>query len=176
MNKEYYTRKEQNLTAYALLRHQNTSIGVPSTSSAFRLLDGTGNPRSYPATEENLVTVLSAYGIRLSSLTHLARIHADEYDAELEVISHVAAYFDIASTRIIDSIPQLFETMFASRFAQELEERLTIDLKLLGDGGVDRCKKYVRDESDIQFNRDKLLREKKILKEALATIDRFYNS
>jgi hypothetical protein len=109
-------------------------------------------------------------------LTHLARIHADEYDAELEVISHVAAYFDIASTRIIDSIPQLFETMFASRFAQELEERLTIDLKLLGDGGVDRCKKYVRDEPDIQFNRDKLLREKKILKEALATIDRFYNS
>lgn len=178
MNKEYLKRKEENLTAYAVLRHKDATTGLPSClgSSVFRLQDGSGALRTFSATDDNLVTVLSAYGVHLSSPTQLARIHADEFDAELDVISHVAAYFDIASTRIIDNIPQLFETMFASKFAHELEERLTTDLKLLGTGGLDRCKRYVRDEPDIQFRRDTLSRERKILKEALATIDRFYNS
>ena len=176
LNKEYLKRKEENLAAYALLRHRNTSPDLPftsSSSSTFRLQDGTFS-RAYAATEENLVTVLSAYGIRLSSLTQLARIHADEFDAELDVIAHVAAYFDIASTRTIDNIPQLFESRFASKFVLRLEEELATKLNLFGEGGLERCRMYARDEPNIQVRRERLIREKKILEDALATIDRFY--
>src|ERR1700726_1236327 len=86
LNKEYQKRKEANLTAYALLRHQNSSTGLPfTTSGSFRLQDGsTARSISYLATEENLITVLSAYGIPLLSLTQLARLYMDEYDAELD--------------------------------------------------------------------------------------------
>jgi hypothetical protein len=119
------------------------------------------------------VTVLSAYGIRLSSLTQLARIHADEFDAELDVIAHVAAYFDVAATRTIDNIPQLFESAFASKFVLRMEE-LASKLKLVGEGGLERCRMYVRDEPDIQVKRDRLIREHRILEDGLATIERFY--
>ena len=173
MNKEYLNRKEENLTAYTLLRHQNES-GLPyTTSGSFRLQDGNGS-RSYSASEENLVTVLSAYGIHLTSLRQLARLHADEFDAELDVISHVSAYFDIASQRIIDDIPQVFETIFALRFFNELKDNLASDLKLVGDGGLENCKRYVRDEPDIQMTRDKFDRQRRILKDALDTVDHFY--
>jgi hypothetical protein len=177
LNKEYLKRKEDNLAAYALLRHRNTSPDPPftsSSSSTFRLQDGNFS-RAYAATEENLVTVLSAYGIRLSSLTQLARIHADDFDAELDVIAHVAAYFDIAATRTIDNIPQLFESGFASKFVLRLEEELATKLKLVGEGSLERCRMYVRDEPDIQVKRDRLVREQRILEDALATIDRFYD-
>jgi hypothetical protein len=92
----------------------------------------------------------------------------------LDVIAHVAAYFDIASTRTIDNIPQLFESRFASKFVLRLEEDLVTKLNLFGEGGLERCRMYVRDEPDIQERRERLIREKKILEDALATIDRFY--
>ena len=177
LNKEYQNRKEANLTANALLRNQNSSTGLPFTTSGhFRLQDGaTRMVHNYPATEENLITVLYAYGIQLPSLTQLARLHADEYDAELDVIAHVTAYFDIASTRVVDNIPQLFESSFASRFQQDLEENLAKRLKIM-DGGEARCRMYVRDEPLIQSRRENLMRDKKILRAALEKIDMFYQS
>jgi hypothetical protein len=111
------------------------------------------------------------YEIRLSSLTQLARIHADDFDTELNVIAHVAAYFDVAAIRTIDNIPQLFESAFASKFVLRMEE-LASKLKLVG--GLERCRMYVRDEPDIQVKRDRLIREHRILEDALKTIERFY--
>lgn len=90
-----------------------------ATSGNFKLHDASGAPRSYPASEENLVTVLSAYGTHLSSLKQLARIHEDEFDVELDVIFYVTASFDVSSKRIIDDIPKLFETIFALHFGQD---------------------------------------------------------
>ena len=69
----------------------------------------TGQTKLYPTSEEKLCTILAAYGITISSLKQLARIHQDEYDTELEVMAHVTAYFDIGSKRIIDDIPNIWK-------------------------------------------------------------------
>jgi Dynamin GTPase effector domain len=176
LNKQYLNIKEECVTTFALMRHGRSSSGLLpcATEGNFKLTDASGNPRTYPASEENLVTVLSAYGIHLSSLKQLSRIHEDEYDAELDVISHVTAYFDVSSKRIIDDIPKLFETIFALDFGQELEKHLAKNLKLVEDGGVGTCKRYIRDEPDIQSKRDDLSRHHQILKTALDTVDGFF--
>jgi len=110
----------------------------------------------------------------LSSLKQLARIHHDDYDEELEVISHITAYFDISSKRLIDDVPKLFETVFAFDLGQELERNLAMNLNLIGDGGVENCKRYIQDEPDVQFKRDELIRQEGILKSALRTVDQFH--
>jgi len=173
LNRQYDTIRQEWLTTYVLRRHEDSSR-VSTSYPGFRLTDSTGNPRTFQASEENLRTVLSAFGIDLSSLKQLVRIHHDEYDHELEVISHITAYFDISSKRLIDDIPKVFETVFAFYFGKELERNLAMNLKLVGDGGVETCKRYVQDEPDVQFKRDELVRQEGILKSALTTVDQFH--
>jgi hypothetical protein len=170
---EYVHAKGDRGTDFALARHKNKQQPLPN-GDLFRLPDTTGASRSFRATEEVLLCVLSAYGIHMSSSKELVRIYQDEYDAELEVISHVAAYFDVASKRVIDDIPKLFETVFARDFGLELGRMLTADLKLVGPGGLDNCARFIRDELDVQAKRDDLNRQQDILVKALDTVSRFF--
>jgi hypothetical protein len=178
LNRQYYISMQHEwLTTYALKRHNESRSDCTLAStpcSSIRLTDSTGNPRIFQASEENLCTVLSAFGIHLSSLKQLARIHHDDYDDELGVISHITSYFEISSKRLIDDIPKVFETVFACDFGQELERNLAMNLKLVGEGGVETCKRYIQDEPDVQFKRDDLMRQAGILKNALTTVDHFH--
>jgi hypothetical protein len=175
LNKEYLKLKEQCLTSYVINRRQTAPSGKLSNanSSTFRLEDTSGRNHYFSVSEQNLMTVLSAFGIHLPSVRELARIQEDEYNVELDMISHVAAYFDIASKRIVDDIPMLFETMFALKFGQELAECLTIRLKLVGIGGLDNCIRYAREKPDVQAKRNHLTRQEEVLRNALSKFDQF---
>jgi hypothetical protein len=173
MNKaEYNKTKEGNVTAFAALRHRAPLS--PAERTSFTLMDANGISRSYPATEENLLKVVAAFGFHLSSSKDLVRLNDDECQAELDVISHVVAYFDIASRRLIDEIPQVFETVFAREFGENLNKVLTTKLNLVGEKGLDNCARYIRDEPDIEAKRARLTRMRKILDKARETIERFY--
>jgi hypothetical protein len=102
------------------------------------------------------------------------RIYVDEYQAELNVISHVIAYFDISSKRLIDDIPKIFESIFARKFGLKLKESLTTKLELVGDGSLELCSRYIKDEDNIQIQREDLTRQQEILIKALRTVDRFF--
>jgi len=168
---EYIKSQMEAVTEFALLRHGKE--GLPSTNgSNFYLTDVTGQTRSFKATEDTLLTVLASFGLHLSSSKQLVRIHQDKYHSELEVIAHVATYFEIASKRLIDDIPQIFETVFALEFGLELARVLTTNLKLVGDQGLENCSKYTRDEPDIQANRAFLTRQEEILERAFQTLER----
>jgi hypothetical protein len=170
---EYIRAKEENITAFALRRHSNASLPF-TNGSRFQLTDISGMSRQFSATEENLLNVLSAYGIRLSSSKDLVRIYVDEYQAELDVIAHVVAYFDISSKRLIDDIPKIFEERFAHGFAIKLAKSFTTKLNLTGERGLDNCARYVRDEPDIQEKRRELSRKQRILMRALKTVEDFH--
>jgi hypothetical protein len=173
MNKaEYIKAKAGNIISFASRRH-----GTPlprEERSSILLSDWDGVSRRHSATEENLVKVLQAFGIHISSVQDLARLHEDEYHAELDVMSHVAAYFDISSKRLIDDIPQVFETVFARDFGEKLRNSLTINLNLIDEKGLDNCQRYIRDEPNVQARRDHLDRLRSILENAKETIDRFF--
>ena len=152
-----------------------TRAPLPSSERAsFSLLDNNGASRYYPATEENLLKILVSFGFPLSSSKDLVRLHNDEYQAELDVISHVAAYFDISSKRLIDDIPQVFETVFARDFGEKLNKVLTTNLGLVGERGLNNCVRYIRDEPDVEAKRENLNRQRNILCKARETIDRFF--
>jgi Dynamin GTPase effector domain len=181
LNEEYTTWFEEQRTALAIGRHGSpVSSHCPphvTPSHHFELVDAASGQRKLFATsEENLCTVLAAYGINLSSMEQLARIHKDDYDAELEVIAHVKAYFEVASKRIIDDIPMIFETNFAISFAKNLETYLPEKLNLVGPGGLENCTRYVCDEPDIQKKRKDWTRQLEILKKAETKLIKFYIS
>jgi hypothetical protein len=174
MNKaEYIKAKAGNVILFAGRRH-----GTPLPSEERGSISLTDYPgctsRRYPATEETVIKVLKAYGICISSVQDLARLHEDEYHAELDVMSHVAAYFDISSKRLIDDIPQVFETVFAGDFGEKLRNSLTTNLNLIDEKGLDNCQRYIRDEPNVQAKRDHLDRLRSILENAKETIDRFF--
>jgi len=170
-SKEYMARKEEHLTSFALARHQNSDSSLPfAASGTVRVQDTSGAHRTFATSEENLLTVLAGYGIHMSSMKQLVRIHDDEYHAEMDVISHVAAYFDVSSKRIVDNVPMSFETVFARDFGKDLRRCLTTNLKLVGAHGVENCERYIRDEPNLRARRDELTRQLEILKSAMETV------
>lgn len=174
LNKEEYAKtKDENVTEFSIKRNGPDSL--PKTNGAlFILEDIQGRSFQFRATEEILLKVLSAYGIHLSSAKELVRIHVDVYQAELDVIAHVIAYFDIASKHLIDTMPKIFEKRFANQFGQKLADVLTTRLNLIGDGGLQTCSRYSRDEPHIQERRRELTRKQKILTKALKTVEDFH--
>ena len=178
-NDQYKVWKEEHRTDLAVSRHggspHDLRAGHIQSSGSFKLRDGlSGQPHSYTTSFENLATVLEAYGVHIDSLKQLARLHPDPYDSELEVIAHVLSYFDIASKRIIDDIPMVFENSFALTFAHELETKLQQQLGLIGTGGLEVCARYAADEPEIQKCREDLTRQLAILKKAEETVHKFH--
>lgn len=162
--------KEQYKTEFAHRRNQKkSSASISRTSHTIR--DGSGNFQSISQnsiTEDVLVGHLNAKGYKITDAKQLARLHGpDEYETELTVISDVWAYFDIASKRIIDIMPMLFEVVFARDLGRELQNDLTSDLKLVGRQGVQNCESYARDDEDVHQRRMKLTEDRKILLKAL---------
>lgn len=179
MNKtEYINAKDQNVTTFATARNRNPTSDTPACIEvgygSFTVMETNGTSRYFPATEDNLLRVLTAYGYHLSSSKELVRLHNDVYQAELDVISHVAAYFDVSSKRLIDDMPQIFESVFAHGFGEELCNSLTTRLKMVGDRGLESCARYVRDEPDIEARRQDLTRIRNILDKTKETIERFF--
>src|SRR5579862_4147411 len=175
MNKtEYIRTKDENTTCFFDKRHGPG--GLPQLEkTTFTLLDMYGNStRPINTTETNLLTVLTAYGVHVSSSKDLVRIHKDKHAAEMEVAAHVLAYFDLSSKRLIDDVPKIFETIFAKDFTLELKKTLTSDLNLVGEGSLSVCARYVKDEPAIQAERTELERQQTILNNALRTVNLFF--
>jgi hypothetical protein len=174
LNTEPYKKaQEENVTRFALMRHGDNPLpGVDGHS--FTLEDRHGYSREFNATEITLLSVLGHFGLHLSSAKDLVRIYVDEYQSELDVIAHVIAYFDISSKRLIDDIPKIFESVFARKFGLELKESLTTKLDLVGDGSLELCSRYIRDEDNVQIQRADLTRQQEILIKAVDTVSRFF--
>jgi hypothetical protein len=182
LNAGYLARKDEQRTTLAISRHGSLSLSDNSPphlkgTAHFKLLDTlSGQSKPFPTSEENLCTVLAAYGIKFSSLKQLARIHQDEYDPELDVIAHVTAYFDIASKRIIDDVPMIFETSFALTFTDKLEKNLHEKLNIAGSTGLENCQRYVCDEPEIRKKRSDWTRQLEVLKKAETKLIKFHSS
>jgi hypothetical protein len=172
-HERFSVSRGQHMTEFAHYRNQkNSSACISRTSHTIR--DGSGNFQSISQnaiTEDVLVGHLYAKGYKITDSKQLARLHGpDEYEIELTVISDVWAYFDIASKRIMDIMPMLFEVVFARDVGRELQNVLTSDLKLVDDQGVQTCERYTRDDEDVHQSRVKLTEEKRILLKALGIL------
>jgi len=170
---EYGTTKAKKRTEFLRRRHplsfSERKRGTFTLWNSFY-----GKEHSYDATDANLKIILAAYDIHVTSAEELITLANVDHEAELDVMAHVAAYFVISSRRLIDDIPRLLETVFARAFGEHLSETLITNLNLVGETGVDNCRKFVRDEPQIQEERERLTRILGILEKAKETIDRFF--
>jgi hypothetical protein len=176
LNSDYLPSKERFRTEFAIARNRGSGWDGKPPQQSFQLIDTNGSSRYFSTTDRTLFTVLAAYGVHISDITQLVRIHNDAYDPELDVGAHVMAYFDIASKRIVDDIPTMFETKFALNFAGDVSKSLHARLGLVGESGFDVCKRYVRDEPATHKKREDLTRHIGILQEAEETVIRFHTS
>ena len=120
-------------------------------------------------TDDLIMSQLAVKGIRVKDPKELALLYPrDEYDAELDVISAVGAYFEVASTRVADLMPMIFEVVFIQDFVKQLRKALTVKLKLADHPEAAKvCEEYTRDDDDIHQKRMKLVDDRKVLWEAL---------
>lgn len=115
--------------------------------------------RGYPVNDTKQLSFLQEY---------------TEFKTEVEVVSHVLAYFELSSKRILDVMPMIFETVFAKAFGEELENVFTTNLRILDADGANVCKKYAKDEPEVQSRRKELDSRKKTLSEALDIVSRYF--
>ena len=179
MNHKGYTlATEELVTEFAHARAQSYGTHTPASSSTHTIKDIYGTCHSVTAKgvgEDVLLSLLVANGYRISSAKQLARLHdPDYYETELEVISQVLAYFELASQRIMDVVPMIFETVFARDFSHEIRKELTSSLKLVGDFGLENCAKFAKEEPDTQLRREDLNKRKDILSRAVTVVHQFY--
>lgn len=171
MNHERFTLSHgESMIDFAHHRNQrNSSVNIARTSHTIRDTYGTYSSISQDGiSDDALIGHLAVKGYRISDTRQLALLHGpDEYETELSVISDVWAYFDIASKRMIDIMPMVFEVVFAREFGRELRNVLTSELKLVGKVGTETCAMYTQDAEDVHQKRAKLTEDEFILLHAL---------
>ena len=169
-HKRFSLSRREYIIDFIHYRNQsNSSARISRTIHTMR--DGSGNFRSISQDEVSddvLVGHLYSKGYKISDRKQLARLHEpDEYETELTVVSDIWAYFDIASNRVIDIMPMIFEVLFARGSGRELHKVLTSELKLVGDQGPENCARYAQDAENTHWKRVKLTDHKNILLQAL---------
>jgi hypothetical protein len=171
----YSEAQEDNITDFHYFRSQEGSGTLQADSSTTHSVKDTNGSHSVygkGSGKDGVLSLLAANGIHLSSTKQLSRLldHPDEYKAELVVMSQVLAYFQISSTRMIDVMPMIFETVFARDFAYTLEKNLTSKLQLTGKAGYENCGRFAKEEPEVQAEREDFEKKRDILVEALSVI------
>ncbi|KAI0706855.1 P-loop containing nucleoside triphosphate hydrolase protein [Cerioporus squamosus] len=87
----------------------------------------------------------------------------DIYEAELEVMAEVRAYFQVAYKRVIDYIPLSIDHHFLYAFVKQLQQLLFERLGLGTARSAERCAEYIAEEPNMVASRDELLTKKKRL-------------
>lgn len=180
-NSQYRNAQSKILAELTMQRRRDNYYGdgPTSISSTHTVKDAHGQRHSISTKsigDDVLLEVLRSRGFPLSSTKQLSRLcEADEFEAELVVISGVLAYFEISSNRIIDIIPMIVENAFTYQFATELRNVLTSGLGFLGEFGYETCAKYGKDEPEIQIKRQDFERKSEILSDALSILSEILN-
>ena len=166
--------KEEHMTDFHYA-HTNWQLPEQSLRASFSIWDKKGARRSvsHDYLSENsllnqVMSDLTSKGIQVTNPKRFALLQPhSEYGTEIAFMSACLAYFDIASMRVIEAIPKIFEVVYLKRFEGNLRARLTFELKLNNMEGVETCKRYTRENIEIQKKRQILIDKQKALGKAL---------
>ena len=164
---EFSISQEGHKLEYIHYRNDNNSPrrGIRATNT---IRDKAGFFQSLSHNEvadELIMSQLTAKGIIITDPKQLALLYPrDECDSELDVISAVDAYFEIASKRLTDFMPMIFEVVFIQELVKRLRHALTLQLKLADDlEAAKTCRRYAREDEDIHEKRMKVTAEREVL-------------
>lgn len=97
---------------------------------------------------------------------NLQSVPQDPFEEEIQIMSKVVAYLDIATKRIVDSIAMMIRTGFVNDFAEELRTNLEKKLNLT----VEQSARFALDDPDVRHARSELAAQKAVLVNALTKL------
>lgn len=123
---------------------------------------------SQHASWNQVMSDLTAQGIQITNPKQLARLQPrDEYETEIHLISAVLAYFEIASMRVIEVMPMIFEVVYLQGFEEGLRRELIEKLKLMDKiEGQEICERYATENDETQEKMRTLTEKRRVLMEA----------
>jgi len=153
----FFSLKEEHLLNFL---YDRTQFGEHNLRASFMIQDPVTRRRRYLSHEQlsqhafwnQVMSDMTAYGIQITNPKQLARLQPrDEYDTEIHLISAVLAYFEIASMRIMEVMPMIFEVVYLEGFEEGLRRRLTKDLRLMDkEKGQEICERYATENDETQ--------------------------
>ncbi|OBZ65814.1 Interferon-induced GTP-binding protein Mx [Grifola frondosa] len=106
------------------------------------------------------LTELGMHDVQPSDLPKL--LPADPYDAAIEIMAGVRAYYQVAYKRFVDNIPMAIdhELILSMDRDQALEKALRMGLGIGGADGSLRCAEYLQEPPTIANRREELQKKK----------------
>lgn len=173
----FLSSKEEHMTNFL---YDRTGFHEHNLRASFMIQDPVTRRRRYLSHEQlsqhafwnQVMSDLTAQGIQVTNPKQLARLQPrDEYETEIHLISAVLAYFEIASMRVIEVMPMIFEVVYLEGFEEGLRRRLTEKLKLMdGRDGQEICERYATENDEAEEKRRTLDRKRMVLREAMGIL------
>jgi len=169
----FISSKEEHMINFL---YDRTQVHEHNLRASFTIQDPVTRRRRYISHEQlsqnafwnQVMSDLTAQGIPVTNPKQLARLQPrDEYETEIHLISAVLAYFEIASMRVIEVMPMIFEVVYLDGFEEGLRRRLTEKLKLMDKGkGREICERYTTENDEMQERVRSLTEKQRVLMEA----------
>ncbi|RAH57510.1 dynamin family protein [Aspergillus piperis CBS 112811] len=95
-----------------------------------------------------------------------AELGRDQFSQELTMMATSRGYYDLASSRFIDSICQSVHTKLFAKCRDDLIKEIERELCILDENALERCLELMEEDPDRQRRRQFLLREKERIDKA----------
>lgn len=92
--------------------------------------------------------------------------YSDGSEAELVVLSHVRAYFDISSKRIIETVPMICDTSLSLNLTSQLQSSFIKELGLVGPSSSENSERFLQEDPDLKEKKQRLRRNAEIINRA----------
>ena len=166
----FLSSKEEHMINFL---YDRTQFHEHNLRATFTIQDPATRRRRYISHEQlsqhaflnQVMSDLTAQGIQVTNPKQLVRLQPrDEYETEIHLISAVLAYFEIASMRVIEVMPMIFEVVYLEGFEERLRRRLTEKLKLMDKReGQEICTRYATENDETQEKMRTLTEKQSVL-------------
>ncbi|KAJ0426342.1 P-loop containing nucleoside triphosphate hydrolase protein [Aspergillus carlsbadensis] len=113
--------------------------------------------QKYPRGDPRRVTEMKKLGVN--------ELGVDIFTLEVKMMATVRGYYEVASSRFVDSVAQSVHTKLFFKCRENLVEELEKGLGIYDQNAVDRCNELMSEDAERQRRREYLIRQKeKVMK------------
>ncbi|KAK2805714.1 hypothetical protein FQN51_009217 [Onygenales sp. PD_10] len=94
----------------------------------------------------------------------------DGFSREIEIMAASRAYYEIASSRFVDTMCQSVHTKLFSKCHDEIRKIMTMKLGILDDNGSERCMELMIEDPERQIRRRELKKDQERLQKAMDSL------
>ncbi|KAI9063947.1 hypothetical protein FKP32DRAFT_1603293 [Trametes sanguinea] len=167
LNEFYYSfYREKFLGHYKACRPKADQPRTTFMQQLERHLDPDSETRKHVNRVLNGLTEIGLPGKTVTDLAQL--LPPDPYDAALDIMAGVRAYFQVAYKRFSDNIPMTidYELVLGLERGQALEKALRSGLGIGSHEAHDRCKAYIQEPRHVAERREELMKKRERLETA----------